>query len=92
MLRWYENSDNSVPFSEKKNYQKLQRESQSFEQIFLSQSNPIPNNSKLPENQTYITETKLSSFNIEDEDIYKIIKTIDINKANGHGEVSIKIL
>ena len=30
---------------------------------------------KKPENQTHITETKLSSFNIEDEDIYKIIKT-----------------
>ena len=88
MLRWYENSDNSVPFSEKKNYEKLQRESQSFEQIFLSQSNPIPNNSKLPENQTYITETKLSSFNIEDEDIYKIIKALDISKAHGHDDVS----
>ena len=58
----------------------------------MSQSNPIPNNSKLPENQTYITETKLSSFNIEDEDIYKIIKTLDINKAHGHDEVSIRML
>ena len=45
-----------------------------------------------PENQTYITETKLSSFDIEDEDIYKIIKTLDINKAHGHDEVSIRML
>ena len=52
----------------------------------------MPNNSKLPENQTYITETKLSSFNIEDEDICKIIKTLDINKARGHYEVSIRML
>ena len=35
---------------------------------------PLPNDSKLLENQAYITETKLSSFNIEDEDIYKRIK------------------
>ena len=63
-----------------------------FNKYFSSQCNPLPNDSKLPENQTYITETKLSSFNIEDEDIYKIIKTLDINKAHGHDEVSIRIL
>ena len=40
-------------------------------------------------NQTYITETKVSSFNIEDEDIYKIL---DINKAHEHDEVSIRML
>ena len=63
-----------------------------FNKYFSSQCNPLPNDSKLPENQTYITETKLSSFNIEDEDIYKIIKTLDINKAHGHDEVSIRML
>ena len=50
------------------------------------------NDSKLTENQTSITETKPSSFDIEDEDIYKIIKTLDINKANGNDEVSIRML
>ena len=54
---------------------------------FSSQCNPLPNNSKLPEYQTYITETKLSSF-----DMYKMIKTLDISKAHGHYEVSIKML
>ena len=34
---------------------------------------------QMTKNQTYITETKLSSFDIEDEDIYKIL---DINKAH----------
>ena len=63
-----------------------------FNKYFSSQCTPLPNDSKLPENQTYITETKLSSFDIEDEDIYKIIKTLDINKAHGHDEVSIRML
>ena len=58
----------------------------------MSQCNPLPNDSKLPQNQIYITETKLSHFDIEDGDIYKIIKTFDINKAHGHHEVSIKML
>ena len=42
-----------------------------FNNCFSSQCNPLPNDSKLPEDQTYITETKLSSFNIEDEDYTK---------------------
>ena len=62
-----------------------------FNKYFLFQYNPLPNDSKLPENQTYVTETKLSSLNIEDEDKYKIIKTLDINKSHGH-EVSIRML
>ena len=52
----------------------------------------MPNDSKLLENQTFITETKLSSFDIEDEDIYKIIKTLHINKAHGYDKVSIRML
>ena len=63
-----------------------------FYKYFSSQCNPLPNNNTLLENQTYITETKLSSFNIEDENIYKIIMTIDINKAQGLDGVSIKVL
>ena len=59
---------------------------------FSSKCNPLPNDSKLPENQSYITETKLSSFDTEDEDIYTIIMTLDINKAHGHNEVSIRML
>ena len=63
-----------------------------FNKYFSSQCNPLPSDSKLTGNQTYITETKLSSFNIEDEDVCKIIKTLDINKLHGHDEVPIRIL
>ena len=64
-----------------------------FNRYFWSQcKNPLPNDSKLPKNQAYITETNLSSFDIQDEDIYKIIKTLDINKAYEHDGVSIRML
>ena len=63
-----------------------------FNKYFSSQCHPLPNDSKLPENQTYIKETKLSSFNIEDEDMYKTIKALDINKTHGHYDVSIRML
>ena len=61
-----------------------------FNKYFFSQCSPLPNYSKFPENQKYITETKLSSFNIEDEDKYKMI--LDISKAHGHDEISMKML
>ena len=63
-----------------------------FNKYFSRQCNPLPNNNKLPENQTYIAETKLSFYDIEYEDIYKIIKTLDINKAYGHQEISMRML
>ena len=40
----------------------------------------------------HILQKQVSSFDIEDEDLYKIIKSLDINKANGHNEVSIRML
>ena len=54
-----------------------------FNKYFSSQCNPLPNGSKLRENQTYITETKLSSFNIEDEDICKIIRHLILTRPIG---------
>ena len=59
---------------------------------FSCRCNPLPNDSKLPESETYITETKFSSFNIEDEDVCKMIKTLDIDKTHGQDELSIRIL
>ena len=89
-------ANNSTPLREWKIITNFKEKANLFNKYFSSQCNPLPNDSKfqtyITENQTHITETKLSSFNIEDEDIYKIIKTLDINKAHGHDEVSIRML
>ena len=68
---------------------KFREKANLFNKYFLSQCNLLPNDSKLPENQTYITETKLSSFDVETEDIYKRIKKLDTNKVHRHDEVFI---
>ena len=64
-----------------------------FNSFFASHCTPLNNNIKLPGSQTYITESKLSSLQFEDKDI-KIIKSlnININKAHGHDDISIRIL
>ena len=49
--------------------QTLKKKNQSFQRVFSIKCNLLPNDSKLPENQTYITEKKLKSLDIEDENI-----------------------
>ena len=63
-----------------------------FNSFFASHCTPLNNNSKVPESQTYITDSKLSSLQFEDKDIIKIIRSLDINKAHGHDDISIRML
>ena len=85
-------ANNSTPLREWKIITNFKEKANLFNKYFSSQCNPLPNNSKLPENQTYITETKLLSLDIEDEDIHQTIKTRDINNVHRHNEVSIRML
>ena len=71
---------------------KFKEKANLFNKYFLSQFNSLQNGRKLQENQTYITETKLSSFNIETEYIYKITKALYINETHAHNEISIRML
>ena len=63
-----------------------------FNHFFASQCIPLNNNSKLPENQTYVTSTKLSSAKFEDTEIINIIRSLNVSKAHGHDDISIRML
>ena len=63
-----------------------------FNYFFASQCKPLNNNSKLPENQTYVTNTKLSSVKFEDTEIINIIRSLNVIKAHGHDDISIRML
>ena len=63
-----------------------------FNSFFASHCTPLNNNSKVPESQTYITDSKLSSLQFEDKDIIKIIRSLDINISHGHDDKSIRML
>ena len=58
----------------------------------LDSNTPLDNNSKIPESQTYITDSKLSSIQFEDKEILKIIRSLDANKAHWHNDLSIRML
>ena len=63
-----------------------------FNHFFASQCIPLNNNSKLPENQTYVTNTKLSSVKFEDTEIINIIRSLNVSKAHDHDVISIRML
>ena len=48
--------------------------------------------SKLLLNKVSITKSFISSVNIKESEILNILKSLDARKANGHGDISIRVL
>ena len=52
----------------------------------------IVNDSILPSTIIYRTENRLSTISFKDEDVLKIIKSLNINKAHFNDDISIRLL
>ena len=63
-----------------------------FNDYFSQQSTTVDNDSSIQPNITFATEKKLSTFEFCTDDIVKIIKSLDPNKAHGHDEISIRMI
>ena len=63
-----------------------------FNCFFAPHCTLLDNNSKILEDQTFITDNKLSSVQIEDNNIIKIIRSLNASKAHGHDDISTRIL
>ena len=70
-------------FKEKANY---------FNDFFVSQYNPISNDSALLNSSSSVSNVSLSSIHFEDKDILKIIRSLNYNKAHGYYDISIRLL
>ena len=60
-----------------------------FHSFFVKQCTPISNDSTVPVNINLETRERLSSLEFCVDDIVKIIRSLDQNKAHGHDEISI---
>ena len=60
--------------------------------FFASKCTPLINNSVLPDSVDYISTTRLSSTNYNNVDILKIIKSLNVNKAQGHDDICVKMI
>ena len=63
-----------------------------FNDYFSQQCTTVNNDSSIPPNITFVTEQKLSTFEFCTNDIVKIIKSLDPNKAHGHDEISVRMI
>ena len=63
-----------------------------FNDFFASQCTPLSNSSVLPSAINFKTHARLSSIDFDEEDILKIIRNLNVNKAHGHNNISIRML
>ena len=63
-----------------------------FNDFFNKQCTPPANGSKLPENQVYLTNSRINSVPFSDDSLTNIIRNLNVNKAGGHGNISISII
>ena len=63
-----------------------------FNKFFADQCTPLKNNSMLPTNQLFMTQATLRSLDFNEGEILKIIRALNINKAHGHDDISIRMI
>ena len=60
-----------------------------FNDFFATECTPLSNNSTLPSAISFKTKSRLCSINFEKENILKIIRNLNVNKAHCHDNISI---
>ena len=63
-----------------------------FNSFFSEQCTPLKNDSKLPSNQIYLTQSKLVSLDFNEDKVLKIIRSLNIRKAHGYDDISIRMI
>ena len=52
----------------------------------------LKNDSALPINQIVLTQSRLSTLNFNENEVLKVIKALNIHKAYGHDQISIRMI
>ena len=63
-----------------------------FNNLFATQCTPLTNSSVLPSVMSFKTHSRLNSISFEKEDILKTVRNLNVNKAHGHDNISIRML
>ena len=62
-----------------------------FNDFFSKRCTPLANGSKLPENQVYLTNSRINSVSFSDNFVINIIRNLNVNKAHGYDDISIRM-
>ena len=63
-----------------------------FNKFFADQCTPLKNNSSLPVNQIFLTQSRPTSLDFNEDELLEIIRALNINKAHGHDDISIRMI
>ena len=63
-----------------------------FNEYCAEQCTLLKNSSVLPINQTFLTQSRFTSLDFNEEKILKIIRAFNIHKAHGHDDISIRMI
>ena len=70
----------------------IKRKADIFNKFFEEQCTPLKNDSKLPSNQIYSTQSRLVWLNFNEDEILKIIRALNPYKAHGYDDISIRMI
>ena len=79
-------------YIEKKLESKFKFKAIYFNKYFASKCIPNENDSSLPSSLYFYTHSRLCSLNLNEDDILKVIMILDINKAHGHDQISVRMI
>ena len=60
--------------------------------FFAEQCTPLKNGSVFPSRQEILTQERLCSFDFSDDEILKLIRSLNVQKARGHDDISIRMI
>ena len=70
----------------------IQKKANVFNKFFAEQCTPLDNNISLPVNQLFLTQSRLTSLDLDDNELLKIVRASNMNKAHGHDDISIRMI
>ena len=79
-------------FIEKKLESDFKLKANHFNRFFASKCTLTKNDSSLPSSFEFYFQSRLSSLNIIEVNILKIVRALNINKAHGHDEISVRMI
>ena len=63
-----------------------------FNDFLRNQCTPLANGSKTPENQVYLTKSRINSVPFSDNLVINLIINLNVNKAHSHDNISIRMI
>ena len=70
----------------------VQTKANIFNKFFAEHCTPFTNDSVVPVNQIFLTQSRLNYINFNEDEILKITRALNIHKAHGHDDISIRMI